>query len=70
MCGELCQEIKTVTRDLEQLAREVLAVLQALHQSPSPEGMQSQIYFDCRSQESITKHLDLESPNLHLLSTH
>ena len=26
-------------RDLEQSAREVLAVLQAVHQTPNPEGM-------------------------------
>ncbi|KAL9966971.1 hypothetical protein ACROYT_G025122 [Oculina patagonica] len=33
----LGQGIKTVIRDLEQSAREVLAVLQAVHQSSSPE---------------------------------
>ena len=33
------QGIKTATRDLEQSAREILAVLQAVHQSPNPEGM-------------------------------
>ena len=26
-------------RDLEQSAREILAVLQAVHQTPSPEGI-------------------------------
>lgn len=28
-----------MTRDLEQSAREILAVLQAVHQSPGPEGI-------------------------------
>ena len=32
------QEIRTVTRELEQSAREILAVLQAVHQTPNPEG--------------------------------
>ena len=32
------QEIRTVIRDLEQSAREILAVLQAVHQTPNGEG--------------------------------
>ena len=32
------KEIRTATRDLEQSAREVLAVLQAVHQTPNLEG--------------------------------
>ncbi|KAL9966965.1 hypothetical protein ACROYT_G025115 [Oculina patagonica] len=36
---EIREGIKTVIRDLEQSAREVLAVLQAVHQSSSPEAV-------------------------------
>lgn len=34
---EIREEIRTVTRELEQSAREILAVLQAVHQTPNPE---------------------------------
>ena len=43
MVRTFCQGIKTVTRDLEQSAREILAVLQAVHQSPGPEGMSDNV---------------------------
>ena len=41
-----------MTRDLEQCAREVLAVLQGVHQTPNSEGLSNYFKF----QKNVTGH--------------